>query len=57
MKLNRLQHQQEIIVDMLKWECIYQDSDQEGFYMKDIEVGLSKPYENIHISDKILQIV
>ena len=29
---------------------LYQDSDSEGFYMKDIEVGLSKPYENIHIA-------
>jgi len=29
---------------------LYQDTDSEGFYMKDIEVGLSKPYENIHIA-------
>ena len=29
---------------------LYQDVDSEGFYMKDIEVGLSKPYENIHIA-------
>ena len=29
---------------------IYQDSDHKGFYMKDIEIGLSKPYESIHIS-------
>ena len=28
----------------------YAASDDEGFYMKDIEVGLSKSYENIHIA-------
>ena len=28
----------------------YDADDHEGFYMKDIEVGLSKPYENIHIA-------
>lgn len=28
----------------------YDADDHEGFYMKDIEIGLSKPYENIHIA-------